>query len=112
MKLGLDSLELLCEGEVTLAERIKIKRFYKNCKTHPEGNFNCFLTEMTDITVNQNYKANVAILHGMAQCSDAFFETALQFVLNGFRVIMVDLHGFGYTSGTRVIRMSIEGFHH
>ena len=70
------------------------------------------MTEMVDLTQADNYKASIGIVHGMAQDSNAFFETAFHFALNGFCVHMVDLEGFGYTSGWRVFGLTIEGFHH
>ena len=57
------------------------------------------MTEVVDVTQVDNYKGSVAIVHGMAQSSDNFFETCFHFALNGFRVHMVDCEGFGLTSG-------------
>lgn len=111
-KLGLNALENLADGEVTLAQRLKVRRHYAPNKTHPEGNMVCMVTEVTDITQAGKYKANVGIVHGMAQCSDPFIEPAIHFALNGFRVILVDLQGFGFTQGPRILRLSIEIFHH
>lgn len=51
-------------------------------------------------------------MHGLAQCSDVFFEIALTLALNGYFVHMIDLEGSGYTAGSRVSGLSIEKFHH
>lgn len=46
--------------------------------------------------------ASVALVHGMNQCSDVWFEMAYTLALNGFVVHMVDLEGYGYSAGNRV----------
>lgn len=52
------------------------------------------------------------MIHGFAQCSDVYIEGAFQYTLNGFIVHLVDLEGYGFSSGTRVSGMNIENFHH
>ena len=72
-----------------------------------------FLTEIVDLTIPKEYlKGSLCIVHGFAQCSDAFFEIALHFALNGFRVHLVDLEGHGFSGGTRIVRLTIDQFHH
>ena len=70
-----------------------------------------FLTEISDVTILDKH-ASLAMVHGFAQCQDVFFEAALQFALNGFYVYLVDLEGSGFSAGSRVNRLTIEGFHH
>lgn len=51
-------------------------------------------------------------IHGLAQCSDVFFELALQMCPNGYELVMIDLEGYGFAPGTRVSKLSIEQFEH
>ena len=37
---------------------------------------------------------------------------AIQLALNGFKVYMVDLEGFGYSDGNRINKLSVEKFHY
>jgi alpha-beta hydrolase superfamily lysophospholipase len=37
---------------------------------------------------------------------------AMQFALNGFDSVMVDLEGFGFSNGVRINNMAIEKFEH
>jgi hypothetical protein len=37
---------------------------------------------------------------------------AITLALNGFFVHMIDLEGFGYSSGNKVTGITIEKFHH
>ena len=52
------------------------------------------------------------MVHGFAQNSDAFFEMALQYALNGYHVFIVDLEGHGFSGGTRIVHLTIDSFHH
>ena len=71
--MGLNLIEHFCEGEFVLANRLKFKRYYKMCY----GDLPIHLTEVYD-TTQQNYlKGSIVLVHGFAQCSDAFIETAL-----------------------------------
>lgn len=61
----LNVLELLEEGERILANRIRIKRYYKD--TPKEGdpdNWN-YMTTIEDITIKEK-KATIAMVHGFA----------------------------------------------
>ena len=40
-----------------------------------------------------------------------FFETAIQFALNGFIVHLIDFEGFGYSGGLRVSGIAVEKMH-
>ena len=104
-KLGLNALENQEESEITVAKRIKIRRYSADCKTHPEKGMNAFMTEFMDLEHAENYKGSIGIIHGMAQCSDSFYEIAFHLALNGFIVHLVDLEGFGFTSGCRIMAL-------
>jgi alpha-beta hydrolase superfamily lysophospholipase len=46
--------------------------------------------------------ATIALVHGFAEnTSSSFLEMAFHDALNGFEVVMVDLKGFGHSSGSR-----------
>jgi alpha-beta hydrolase superfamily lysophospholipase len=107
----LNVLELFEEGEFILADKIKIRRYYSNCPTSPDPDMYCFLTEISDVTIQQKH-ASLAMVHGFAQCQDVFIEAALHFALNGFYVYLVDLEGFGFSGGCRVNKLTIDKFHH
>lgn len=68
-------------------------------------------TRIQDATFAEK-RASVCIVHGFAQCSDTFFETALQLALNGYVVHLVDLDGSGYSAGSRICGLSIKSFIH
>ena len=50
MKMGLNALETFDEGEITLAGKLKINRYYKRCQTHKDDNMYCYLTDIVDTT--------------------------------------------------------------
>lgn len=111
-KMGLNAIENIEDGEITVANRLKIRRYPVDCQTHSDRGMYTLCSEVLDITQADNYKGTVCIVHGMAQSSDNFFETAFHYALNGFCVYMIDLEGFGLCSGKRVFGLTIEGFHH
>ena len=51
------------------------------------------------------------MFHGFAQCSDVFFEVALQYALNGFIVHLIDFEGFGFAGGKRVTSLRVFNMH-
>lgn len=64
-----------------------------------------------DVTIEQKL-GSIVLIHGFAQCSDVWFEAALQLALNGYVVHMIDLEGFGYTAASRITNISVEKMHH
>jgi pimeloyl-ACP methyl ester carboxylesterase len=52
------------------------------------------------------------MIHGFAQCSDVWFEAAFQMALNGYVVHLIDLEGYGLSSGSRICKLKVEKFHH
>jgi len=75
---GLNIIENFCEGDFTIGKRIKFQRYYKTASTHPEKTMSIFMTKVVDVTVPRELlKGSIAIVHGFAQCSDAFMEMAL-----------------------------------
>ena len=65
-KYGLNALENMEEGEIIVAKRIKMRRYYADCKTSSENGLYAFMTEMSDLEQVDNYKGSIAIVHGMA----------------------------------------------
>ena len=57
-------------------------------------------------------RGSIVLIHGFAQCSDVWFETAFQMAMNGYIVHMIDLEGNGYCAGNRVSGLAVERFHH
>jgi alpha-beta hydrolase superfamily lysophospholipase len=55
-------------------------------------------------------KATMIIIHGFAESSDLFLESSLHYAANGIDVHMIDLTGYGYSSGTRMAANSIQIF--
>lgn len=106
-----DKLELLDEGEVTIADRISILRKYVAPKTQTDTTLYDYMTKVHDITVQQK-RGSIVLVHGFAQCSDVWFEMAMQMALNGYVVHCIDLEGFGYCAGSRITNLSIEKMHH
>ena len=109
-RMHLNALENFEEGEFTLANKLRFRRYYVTNTTYTDGMYT-YLTEVVDSTALK-YKGSIAMVHGAAQCHDVFFETAIQFALNGFCVHLVDLEGHGFSGGNRINKMSIEKFHH
>ena len=109
--LRLQLLEALDEGEITLAGRIHILRKYVAPKTVADSTLYNHYSRIQDVTIAEK-RANVCIVHGFAQCSDTFFETALQLALNGYVVHLVDLDGAGYSAGPRISGHTIANYMH
>lgn len=56
--------------------------------------------------------ATIAMVHGFAENSNSsFLETAIHHALNGFEVVMVDMKGFGYASGSRCCQWTSFDWH-
>jgi alpha-beta hydrolase superfamily lysophospholipase len=54
----------------------------------------------------------MALVHGFAEnSSSSFLEMAFHHALNGFEVVMVDMKGFGFTSGTRCAAWTSYDWH-
>lgn len=62
-----------------------------------------YQTTMTDSRFSEDQLvATICLVHGYAENSSVCFtEAGLMFAMNGFRVVMIDTKGFGYSSGTR-----------
>lgn len=69
------------------------------------------MTKIQDVTIEEK-RGSIVLIHGFAQCSDVWFETAFQLALNGYIVHMIDLEGNGYCAGNRVSGLAVERFHH
>ena len=77
-KLRLNVLEKFEEGEFILAKRLKFVRRYVHDKLDPL--MYTHMTTVSDITLqanNEQYRGSIGLFHGMSQCSDVYFETAL-----------------------------------
>ena len=53
-------------------------------------------------------KATIAICHGIGQNTDLFIELGILFALNGYKVIMIDFSGFGWSGGARLNQTIID----
>lgn len=53
----------------------------------------------------------LGMIHGFSECSDGFFESAIQYALNGMLVHAVDLECHGFASGQRINGLRIDAFH-
>jgi len=51
------------------------------------------------------------MVHGFSECSDGFFESAIQYALNGMLVHAIDLECHGFAAGTRISGIRIDSFH-
>ena len=71
------------------------------------------LTEIFDETLQESggYQGQIGLFHGFAQCQDVWFETALHFAMNGFRVLLIDFEGFGFSGGSRIAGLTIPKMH-
>ena len=106
----LNVLESFDEGEFVLAKRIKFIRSYLADTKDPM--MYTHHTKIFDETLgHQGHRGQIGIFHGFGQCQDVFFETALQYALNGFIVHMIDFEGFGYSGGKRITGLTIEAMH-
>jgi pimeloyl-ACP methyl ester carboxylesterase len=104
----LEVIELLNHGEIMIGN-IKIKRDYVT-KDHEKDTY-LYHTHMRnqDFTESQ-LKATLVIIHGFGENSDQFLESALNYAINGLDVHLVDLTGYGYSSGIRLAHNSIVIF--
>jgi len=50
------------------------------------------------------------IIHGFGENSDLFLESALNYAINGLDVHLIDLTGYGYSSGIRMACNTIDIF--
>lgn len=103
---GFHILETLDDGEETIADRIKIHRFYVQSKH--ESNYHDYLTTIVDVTTQP--RASICLVHDMGRCSDVFIELGLHLALNGFLVMACDLEGSGYSNGPRMCNLTIDKF--
>ena len=102
-------LETFDEGEFLFANKVLFSRKYLTGAPNKDPTF---FTHMTEIRLQaEQPKATICCFHGIAQCSDTFFEMGLHFALNGIRVLLVDFEGAGYTGGRRMCGLSIEALH-
>ena len=107
----LNVMESFDEGEFVLAKRIKFVREYVKDTKDPLNYTHT--TKIFDVTLSESgYRGQIGLFHGFAQCSDIWFETALQFALNGFIVHLIDFEGFGYSGGRRVTGLTVERMHY
>ena len=106
----LNVLETFEEGEFIFARKLKFVRKYLHC-TEDSVMYSHY-SEISDHTLSQEqFKGSIAIFHGFSQCQDTFFETAIQFALNGFIVHLIDFEGFGFSAGKRVSGLTVERMH-
>ena len=69
---------------------------------NPEKQFG-YMTRMSSTKVSsEDVIATIALIHGFSEhSSNSMFEVAMEYALNGFEVIMIDLKGQGLSSGLR-----------
>ena len=101
----IDLFESFLEGTLMLGT-IKIVREFVKCKDRVQnegGDQFCYLTTMRDTRYKDNeIHASIGLVHGFAQNQNiAFFESGLAHAMNGFDVTLIDMKGFGLSSGTR-----------
>lgn len=60
-------------------------------------------TKVTD----EEIVASMIMLHGFGESSDFFLEPAINYALNKFDVHLIDLRGFGLSSGPRCGKLTI-----
>jgi pimeloyl-ACP methyl ester carboxylesterase len=53
----------------------------------------------------------MGLLHGFAECSDGFLESAINYALNGLSVHLIDQEGFGFSAGSRIDGLRIDKMH-
>lgn len=51
---------------------------------------------------------SLILMHGFGESSDFFLEPAINYALNGLDVHLIDLRGFGQSSGPRCGRLTIK----
>ena len=108
--MGLNVLETFCEGDFVLAKRLKFVRKY--LVDTRESTMFSYHTQVFDTTLAESdFRGQVGIFHGFAQCQDTFVETALHYALNGFIVHLIDFEGYGFTAGRRCSGLRIENMH-
>lgn len=71
----LNVIEHFEEGEITLANRLSIKRDYIPIPTHPDPTMYAYHTVMEDTTIEK--KGTIGMVHGFAQTHDMFIEGAI-----------------------------------
>lgn len=54
--------------------------------------------------------ASLIMIHGFGESQDQFLESAIQYGLNGIHVHLIDLTGFGYTSGVKMALNTMQVF--
>ena len=72
--LDLNVLESFCEGSFVLSSKIKFERRYVH--DLDEKPMYTLYTRISNVA-NPQHIGQVGIFHGVAQCSDSFFETAI-----------------------------------
>lgn len=59
---------------------------------------------------DEDLKASIAIVHGFGENSDVFLESAIIYALNGLDVHLIDLRGYGFTAGSRMMQHKISDY--
>jgi hypothetical protein len=72
----LNLLETLEDGQMTFQDRIFIQRKYVAPKTQKDSSFFDFVTKIEDVTIASK-RASIALVHGLNQNQNTFFEMAL-----------------------------------
>jgi pimeloyl-ACP methyl ester carboxylesterase len=97
---GLDVIEYLNEGEIMVGN-IKLKRDYVT-KDHGKDTY-LYHTHLRIADIEEHdLKATLLLIHGFGENSDQFLESALHYAINGLDVHLIDLTGYGYSSGIRL----------
>ena len=110
----LDLFEKFYQGEIDIGNLKMTRSFIKSQdrlnknKGTPESF--TYMTRVIDTT--REPVATIALVHGFAEnISSSFLEMAFHHALNGFEVVMVDLKGFGHSSGSRCCSWTVYDWH-
>ena len=92
---------------------VYITRKYIQTEPVKEGNFAYYTFISKNINNEQNSlqskaKASIAVLHGNAENSDHYIDLGMHHAMNDFEVHLVDLKGWGMSSGQKNSHYKIQ----
>ena len=97
------------EVTIELAQgQVVVTRKYVPTKSKDENAFTLYTHVFKK---NVDPVASICMVHGNSECSDSFLDVALHHAMNGFDVHLIDLKGFGMSSGDRSGHFKIQEHH-
>ena len=104
-------MESFAEGELRIGP-LKVTRSYVPIGCFPEDRKKGHDGKFTHLTRVENLEmptvCQVGMVHGFSECSDGFFESAIQHALNGILVFYVDVECHGFAGGSRISGLRID----